>query len=66
MALETMGDHLCVGTPEKVDLPLGILPQKLFTHFWSIFEHFLVHFGLPGIPGMALGTLSDHLCAGTP
>ena len=24
------------------------------------------HFELPGVPGMALGTLGDHLCAGTP
>ena len=32
----------------------------------AIFGQFLIHFGLPGVPGMALGTLGDHLCAGTP
>ena len=25
-----------------------------------------IQFRLPGVPGMALGTLGDHLCAGTP
>ena len=35
-------------------------------HVWSIFEQFVVHIGLPGVPGMAFGTLGDHLCDGTP
>ena len=31
-----------------------------------MFDQFLVDFRLPGVPGMALGTLGDRLCAGTP
>ena len=27
---------------------------------------FLINFGSQGVPGMPLGTLGDHLCAGTP
>ena len=44
----------------------GALQTSILTDFWSIFGTFLVHFWLPGVPGMALGTLDDHLCAGTP
>ena len=39
---------------------------KIFAHVLTILGPFLINFGLPGVPGMALGTLDDHLCAGTP
>ena len=39
--------------------------HTLFVYL-SIFCAFLIHFGLPGVPGIALGTLRDHPCAGTP
>ena len=52
----------CEGAATAVRAQLA----KIFAQFLHIFGQFLVHFGLPGVPGMALGTLGDHLCAGTP
>ena len=37
---------------------------RILAYFVSVFGTFFVHFGLPGVPGMVLGTRGDHLCAG--